>query len=265
MPGHQARPAGTQTGQPSGVRRRTLLRLAAVGVGRVACAGLLAACGGATTATPEAGAGAGRAAPTPAVNTGTTMRGTVAAGPPTSAPSTASGTVSFSVWGDPAEKAAYERLVASSNQRQSRVTATLIHTPGQSDYLKRLAADFAGGTPADIVLLNYRRFGAYAARGALAPVGPYLAQSTTLAPGDFYPEVIAAFTRDGQLVGIPQNVSSLVIYYNQRLFDQAGIPYPTDGWTWDDFLQAARALTAGTARYGVGIEPSLVRLAPFIW
>jgi multiple sugar transport system substrate-binding protein len=193
----------------------------------------------------------------------------VPAGPPARAGAgetpAASGTVAFSVWGDPAEKAAYEQLAASFNRRQARVTAQLLHTPGQNDYLKRLAADFAGGTPADIILLNYRRFGAYAARGALAPVEPYLERSALLARDAFYPGVIAAFTRDGHLVGLPQNVSSLAIYYNRRLFDRAGLPYPGDGWTWDDFSGTARALTRGTEQYGVGIEPSLIRLAPFIW
>ena len=42
---------------------------------------------------------------------------------------------------------------------------------------------------------------------------------------------------------IPQNASSLVVYYNRALFDAARLSYPAAGWTWDDFLQTARALT----------------------
>ena len=41
---------------------------------------------------------------------------------------------------------------------------------------------------------------------------------------------------------LPQNLSSLVVYYNRDLFDAAGVPYPEAGWTWDDFLAAAKAL-----------------------
>ncbi len=155
--------------------------------------------------------------------------------------------------------------MATFNRRQSGVAVTLTHTPGQNDYLRRVTADFAGGAPADLILLNYRRFGMYAARGALQPVAPYLAGSTLLQPDAFYPQVLSAFTHNGQLIGIPQNVSSLVIYYNKGLFDHAGLPYPKAGWTWDDFLQAARVLTRGAEQYGVGIEPSMIRLAPFIW
>ena len=70
---------------------------------------------------------------------------------------------------------------------------------------------------------------------------------------------------------IPQNLSSLVVYYNRDLFRGAGVPEPRDGWTWDDFLRAARALTRdidGDGRidqYGVGTEVSIFRVAPFIW
>ena len=68
-----------------------------------------------------------------------------------------------------------------------------------------------------------------------------------------------------------QNISSLVVYYNADLFTAAGVAPPAAGWTWADFLAAAQALTRDTDgdgtidQYGAGIEPSLFRVAPFIW
>lgn len=70
---------------------------------------------------------------------------------------------------------------------------------------------------------------------------------------------------------IPQNLSSLVVYYNKGLFDAAGIAYPADDWTWDDFLETAQALTLDTDgdgetdQFGLGTEASIFRLAPFVW
>jgi len=70
---------------------------------------------------------------------------------------------------------------------------------------------------------------------------------------------------------IPQNISSLVVYYNNDLFDAAGLAYPADDWDWDEFLSAAKTLTADvdgdgqTDQYGLGTEPSIFRVAPFIW
>jgi multiple sugar transport system substrate-binding protein len=121
------------------------------------------------------------------------------------------------------------------------------------------------------MLLNYRRFATFADQGGLEPLGPYLGNSERIRASDFYPVTVEAFTWRGQLWCIPQNISSLVVYYNRDLFDSAGVAYPGPGWTWTDFLQTARALTRDLDgdgeidQYGAGIDPSIFRLAPFIW
>ncbi len=178
--------------------------------------------------------------------------------------------VSFMVFGDVAEQAAYEKLVETFSAAHPDITIRLSNVPGQSDYRQRLAAGFANGSPPDIMLLNYRRFAAFAQSG-IEPLGPYLEKSTVIQAADFFEPTIAAYTYEGQLWCIPQNISSLVLYYNRDMFDVAGIAYPANDWTWDEFLTAARALTQDTDGdgttdiYGAGIEGSLFRLAPFVW
>ncbi len=179
--------------------------------------------------------------------------------------------VSFMVFGDPAELAAYEKLVAAFMAVHPEIVVELRHVPSQGEYRRQLAAGFAAGAPPDVMLLNYRRIGAFAVDGVLEPLGPYLAKSEILNEADFYHEAITAFNFRDQLWCIPQNLSSLVVYYNQDLFAAAGLQPPAADWTWSDFLTAARTLTRdvdGDGRidqYGAGIEPSLYRLAPFIW
>jgi multiple sugar transport system substrate-binding protein len=63
---------------------------------------------------------------------------------------------------------------------------------------------------------------------------------------------------------MPQNISSLVVYYNEDLFEAAGVEAPREGWTWEDFAQSAIALTDDEV-HGLGIEPQIIRLAPFVW
>jgi multiple sugar transport system substrate-binding protein len=181
------------------------------------------------------------------------------------------GSLSFMLFGEPAEQRAYRDLVEAFHARQSAVRVRLQPIPEQREYRRRLGADFAAGIPPDVMLLNYRRFADLAARGVLEPLEPYLRQSTVLREADFFPEAIAAFRWQGRLMAIPQNVSSLVVYYNRDLFRAAGVPEPADDWTWADFLSAARRLTRDTdgdgrpEQYGLGIEASLTRAAPFIW
>ena len=158
-----------------------------------------------------------------------------------------------------------------SRSRHPDIDIELIHIPSQSDYRLRLGADFAAGSPPDVALINYRRYAAFAARGVLEPLEPYLRGSDVIAETDFYPEAIGPFRWRGELMCIPQNVSSLVVYYDKDLFDAAGLAYPADDWTWDDFLATAEALTMDldgdgqTDQYGLGTEASIFRVAPFIW
>jgi multiple sugar transport system substrate-binding protein len=179
--------------------------------------------------------------------------------------------VSFMVFGDPAELAAYGSLVAAFEVAHPDIDIELIHIPSQSDYRLRLGADFAAGSPPDVALINYRRYAAFAARGVLEPLERYLRGSDVIAETDFYPEAISPFRWRGELMCIPQNVSSLVVYYDKDLFDAAGLAYPADDWSWDDFLATAEALTKDldgdgrTDQYGLGTEASIFRVAPFIW
>ncbi len=181
------------------------------------------------------------------------------------------GPVSFMVFGDPAELAAYQTLVAAFEAAHPEIPVELIHIPSASDYRLRLGADFAAGDPADVVLINYRRFAPFAAMGSLEPLAPYLRRSDLISDSDFFPPATDAFRWRGQLMCIPQNISSLVVYYDKDLFDAAGLAYPSDDWTWDEFLSTAQALTRDldgdgvTDQYGLGTEASIFRLAPFVW
>ena len=179
--------------------------------------------------------------------------------------------VSFMVFGDPAELAAYQQLVAAFSLKYPDIQVDLRHVAGQGDYQKQLVTAFSAGAEPDVMLLNYRRVLQFAANGGLEPVGPYLDKSGSLRAADLYPEALEAFQWDGKTWCVPQNISSLVVYYNRGLFDAAGLAYPAAGWTWDDFLRTARALTLDPDgdgqidQYGAGVSPELMRLAPFIW
>lgn len=63
---------------------------------------------------------------------------------------------------------------------------------------------------------------------------------------------------DGKLPGLPFKVNTLGLFYNKDLFDKFGVPYPKDGWTWDDALETAKKMTrtdGGVQYRGFGIRP----------
>ncbi|MFU8853151.1 ABC transporter substrate-binding protein [Micromonospora sp. SL1-18] len=167
--------------------------------------------------------------------------------------------------GNAEEVAGYRSLVEAFEKTKPGVDVTLSPVAKQDDLMARLTSSFAGGSPPDVFLLNYRRYGQFAAQQGIEPVQSYLDGSKMLKEKDFSPRALEAFRFDGEkLTCLPQNMSSLVVYYNADLFAKADVPLPRAGWSWADFLSAAQALT-GDGTYGLGVEPSIARVAPFVW
>jgi multiple sugar transport system substrate-binding protein len=181
------------------------------------------------------------------------------------------GKITFMVSGNPAELAAYQKLVDAFKTRNPSIEVEVVHIPDEGDYRKRLTADIAAGSPADVILMNYRRQAAFSNSGAFEPLDDYIANSKEIKAADFYPEAFNAFQWNGKQMCIPQNVSSLVVYYNKDLFTAASQPFPAADWTWEAFLATAQALTKDTNgdgktdQFGAGIDAELIRFAPFVW
>ncbi|MBR2797131.1 MAG: extracellular solute-binding protein [Clostridia bacterium] len=47
---------------------------------------------------------------------------------------------------------------------------------------------------------------------------------------------------NGDVTGMSNGTNARCFAYNPAIFDEAGVPYPTDNWTWDDFAAAARKI-----------------------
>jgi multiple sugar transport system substrate-binding protein len=183
----------------------------------------------------------------------------------------ASGPVDFLVFGEPVEIKAFRDVIAAFERREPEADVRLIEASDREDLLTRLSTSFAGGSPPDLFLVNYRFYGQFAAKGVLEPIEERVAGSEVFDEEDFYEQALDAFRWEGTLTCLPQNISSLVVYYNRDLFESLGVPEPRAGWTWTDMRQAAIGLTRDTdgdgrfELYGLGVEPSIIRVAPFVW
>ena len=196
--------------------------------------------------------------------------------------SPAGGPVRLLVFGAPEELAAYRTLVDAYRRARPGTDVQLVEASDRKDLLARLATSVAGGAPPDLFLMNYRFYGQFAAKDVVEPLDSRIAGSPVIDPADYYPVAMDAFTWGGKQLCLPQNVSSLAVYYNRALFQKYGVAEPKPGWTWNDMITTATAMTRdpagkvikgteseGGARrpalYGLGVEPSIIRLAPFVW
>ena len=171
--------------------------------------------------------------------------------------------ITFQVTGDPEETAGYREL-AESYRKETGRTVQIVEVPERDVHLAKLTTAFSAGRPPDVFLINYRYLGGFADRGVLDPAAPRLERSKVFAREDFYPIPMQAFEWEGELQCIPQNTSSLAVYYNVDAFEKAGVEPPRGAWSYGEFAYAAARLT-GDGRHGVGIEVNVIRTAPWVW
>jgi ABC-type glycerol-3-phosphate transport system substrate-binding protein len=128
------------------------------------------------------------------------------------------------------DAAAYRALASAFNQSQSGVQVRVV-TPDQA----ATADCFA----------DMRSVGDAGTRVELLDLQPLLDDDPSFSLDDFHPRFLEHFSFQGDLWGIPTQAEVRVVFYNRDLFDAAGVPYPVPGWTLDDFLTRAVALTQG--------------------
>ena len=92
---------------------------------------------------------------------------------------------------------------------------------------------------------------------------PFLDVESDLNLNDFYSPFLEVFRREGDLWGLPLEGDLQVLLYNKDIFDEAGVEYPQPGWTLEDFLEKAVALTSeegGKKVYGYVPYSSAINL-----
>ena len=140
-------------------------------------------------------------------------------------------------------------------------------------YATKLYAMQSSGDPPDVwgFGLNYY---AYWARGMCADLTPYIARDR-FDLGQFLKGLPEIFRIKGKQYGLPQLTTlGTLLFYNQKLFDEAGLKRPPvdwedRSWTVDAMLEAAGKLTkdAGetTAVYGLAFFPEMPHNGAWMW
>jgi len=134
--------------------------------------------------------------------------------------------------------------------------------PNSQGYEDKIITSLVAGKPPDVFLWwNFTRL---AELGGIEDLTSYLERCPDLSAGMFYPNLLRYTSVKGRIYGLPKDFTARVIFYNKDLFDQAGLPYPKDDWTWDEFLEVAKKLTYGD-QYGFYVSAGTYHLQPWVW
>jgi multiple sugar transport system substrate-binding protein len=184
-----------------------------------------------------------------------------------------SGPVKITFWHGYTGSAAKEinKLAAEYTQTHPGVTVTPFFLGDNSYALQKIETAIAGGVYPDISYL----YGSFASNIATVPqtvaLNQYVENDPNVNWDDFWPVCQRAATVDGKIVGFPALVDNLALVYNKKLFDEAGLAYPDETWTWTDFRAAAKALTDPSKKqFGWSMQDdqsdsTTWRYMPFLW
>lgn len=169
-------------------------------------------------------------------------------------------------WADYREADLENRVLRSFERAHPGVTVQQQSAgTGQAEYRERILTSMVAGRPPDVFLLDNIDVPAFADRGVVLDLAPYLAR-LQIDPARYDSTVLDIFRRGPALYALPKGYTPMVIVYNKDLFDRAGVPYPRDDWTWDDFLIVAKLLTRDTDGDGQTDQwGTAFDRRPFIW
>ncbi|HET6625797.1 MAG TPA: extracellular solute-binding protein [Nocardioidaceae bacterium] len=177
----------------------------------------------------------------------------------------------FSVYGNDQQVESYVDLAKAFTKNNPNVTVALDRAPNSDAAMANLATRSDQGAPPDLFLMEHEDLPALIAEQRVYPVDDLLEDRQVDFGDGFQRGGLEAFSADSALQCMPHDVSPLVVYYNKDLLDlgalvedEDDVPTAEDGWTWEEFAEAARQMSHGRVK-GVYIEPSLHQLAPFIW
>lgn len=185
--------------------------------------GLLAGCGGSKEGSPPSG--------------------DPGAKPPEKGSTDEKVTITYWRHDNDAEVKALKQLITSFQKEYPNITVKMEVIP-YGDYETKIRTALAGRKAPDIMGIDGPFVASYAHQGAVIPLDEYYAKDGDL--DDITAPVRESLTYDGKIWAAPLNDASVAMVYNKKLFEENGIPLPSqnpeEAWTWEQVLEAAKKI-----------------------
>ncbi|MFS0821484.1 ABC transporter substrate-binding protein [Bacillus sp. 1P02SD] len=166
-------------------------------------------------------------------------------------------TLEVALW-DKNASPAVDKSIEAFNKQHPDIKVNVTYTPWE-DYWTKLKTSIGGGKGPDVFWMNGPNFYQYASSGFIKDLEPYIQEDGEYKKDNYFPAVVDLYSYEGKLHAAPYFIDSVGLYYNKKFFDEAGIPYPDDSWTWDDIEKVGEQLTDkenGVYGYSMDIKAS---------
>jgi multiple sugar transport system substrate-binding protein len=164
----------------------------------------------------------------------------------------------MTIWGSDNDTKTYQARADAYTASNPKIKVTVRNIP-VANYDQQVDTMITGGSSPDIILVDSSRAPGLASRGGIVDLSPLLAADKLDPTATVDPGRVDGYKFGGKQYALPDRGGNIVFYYNKTMFAAAGVSEPTVGWTWSQFVDAAKKLTIRDAnnkvtQYGVAID-----------
>lgn len=180
----------------------------------------------------------------------------------------AGGSIKIFGWGNGDQMEAYKKIVKMFNETNENGIKASIEVVPSSDYTTKLNAMIAAGNAPDVLMQSGDFGGFYYRNGNFENLTPYIERDGIDIAEVLNPGIDAGTVWDDNFrEALPFSGDAMAIAYNKNYFDEKGVPYPTDDWTWEEFVATCEKLTSGEGEskdYAISYHWALPSYATFM-
>ncbi len=154
--------------------------------------------------------------------------------------------LSIAILGTNQDAAARQSLVDAFTAKHPDIPVRLQAVQGTdwADFFAKILTMVAAGTPPDVCVVATEGAQLFAERLA-EPLDTYVKRDAKEVQDyfdDVHPSLIEAFMYKGSFYQMPIDFNAANMYINTASMDRAGLAYPAQDWTHEDFLTVARQM-----------------------
>ena len=164
-----------------------------------------------------------------------------------------------------------EQALADKYEQENPNVTITVESAAFAQFWEKMQAMAAAKNMPDVFWMSSGYVKDYARLGAILNIEDYV---NKLDQSKYFPSafgVLRAPTFEGDMYSFPWAVVTCISYYNKRIFDEAGVAYPTNNWTWDQLRSTAKKLSKDSDgdgaydQWGYWVKGRYTQVYPFVY
>lgn len=152
-------------------------------------------------------------------------------------------TLKWALW-DWEATAYYKPLIEAYQKEHPNVTIEYVDL-GSTDYMTMLSTQLSGGADLDILTIkDIPGYSNLVKQNHLEPLKGFMG-TNSIDPA-LYGGTVEQIEVNDEVYALPFRSDFWIVYYNKDLFDKAGVEYPSNDMTFDQYDELARKMTSGS-------------------